>query len=170
MRRRLYFILPDVESARRATNDLLLARIEDKHIHTLAKRGTDLGELHEATFLQKSDFVHGAEMGLVLGGAVGILAGILLVVFPFPTVQFNLVTVLITAIIGALFGIWAASLIGASTPNSRLKAFDHDMEDGHVLLMVDVPKGRIEEICSMLSAKHPEALNKGIEPLKPAFP
>ena len=32
MRRRLYFVLPDVESARRTADDLLLARIEDRHI------------------------------------------------------------------------------------------------------------------------------------------
>src|SRR5688500_11184033 len=32
MRRRLYFLLPDVESARRTADDLLLARVEDRHM------------------------------------------------------------------------------------------------------------------------------------------
>jgi hypothetical protein len=49
MRRRLYFLLPDVVSARQTVADLLLARIEDRHMRVLAKRGTDLGELHEAS-------------------------------------------------------------------------------------------------------------------------
>ena len=40
MRRRLYFVLPDIESARTMLNDMLLARIECKHIHFLAQRGT----------------------------------------------------------------------------------------------------------------------------------
>ena len=53
MRRRLYWLLPDVESARRTANDLLLDRIDDAHMHYLARRGTDLGELHEASVLQR---------------------------------------------------------------------------------------------------------------------
>lgn len=46
MNRRLYFVLPDVQSAERTMDDLLLARIE-------ARRDLDLGKLPEATFLQK---------------------------------------------------------------------------------------------------------------------
>jgi hypothetical protein len=40
MRRRLYFVLPDVDSARRTADDLLLARVEDRHMRFLARRGT----------------------------------------------------------------------------------------------------------------------------------
>src|SRR5712692_11412711 len=61
MRRRVYFLLPDLGSAIRTANDLLLARVEDRSMHFLAKRGMSLGELHEANALQKSDAVHGAE-------------------------------------------------------------------------------------------------------------
>ena len=71
MRRRLYFLLPDVESARRTADDLLLARVEDRHMHFLARRGTDLAELHEAGYLIKTDFLHGAGVGLGLGAQAG---------------------------------------------------------------------------------------------------
>ena len=71
MRRRLYFLLPDVESARRAADDLLLARVEDRHMHFLARRGTELEELHETGYFIKTD--------LVLGGAV---LGALIVFYP----------------------------------------------------------------------------------------
>ena len=73
MRLRMYVTLPDLASARQLANDLLLARIEDQHMHFLARRGTDLGELHEASYLQKTDAVHGASTGLVIGGVVGVL-------------------------------------------------------------------------------------------------
>ena len=53
MLRRLYWLLPDVESARRTADDLLLARIEHRHMHFLARRGTDLGALHEASEVKK---------------------------------------------------------------------------------------------------------------------
>ena len=82
MRLRMYVTLPDVSSARRLANDFLLARIEDRHMHFLARRGTDLGELHEASYLQKTDTVHGAFVGLVIGGLMGVLVGLLLINFP----------------------------------------------------------------------------------------
>ena len=69
MRRRLYYLLPDLPSARKIMDDLLLARIEERHIHFLAKRGTPMDGLHEANILQKSDLVHGAQRGVLIGAA-----------------------------------------------------------------------------------------------------
>jgi hypothetical protein len=51
----------------RGEDDLLLARIEERPIHFLAKRGTSMDGLHEANVLQKTDLVHGAQLGLVPG-------------------------------------------------------------------------------------------------------
>lgn len=68
MRKRLYFLVPDVSTAQRIRDDLLLSRIEDCHCHVLAKEGIGLADLHEASILQKSDMVHGAELGLITGG------------------------------------------------------------------------------------------------------
>src|SRR6185503_1822876 len=73
MRRRLYFVLPDVESAKHTADDLLLARVEDRHMRFLSKRGTVLEPLHEAGYLDKTDAVHGAVVGLTLGGLLGAL-------------------------------------------------------------------------------------------------
>ena len=170
MRLRMYVTLPDLASARQLANDLLLARIEDKHMHFLARRGTDLGELHEASYLQKSDAVHGATTGLVIGGVVGVLVGVLLVYFPPGGASIQLVAVLIAAIVGAVLGVWIASMVGLQVPNSRLKGFDHDLEEGKILLMLDVPVGRYEEIRAIIARTHPEASDRGNEPTVPAFP
>src|SRR5215471_3373980 len=100
MRLRMYVTLPDVSSAKRLADDLLLARIEDKRMHFLARRGTDLGELHQASYLQKTDAVHGAFTGFVVGGVMGVLVGILLVYFPPQGVSIQLVAVLVASIVG----------------------------------------------------------------------
>jgi hypothetical protein len=42
-------------------------------------------------------------------------------------------------------------------PNSRLKQFQADIEAGRVLMMVDVPFGRVEEITELVVSRHPEA-------------
>jgi hypothetical protein len=170
MRRRLYFMVPDVRSARQIRDELLLARIEDDHIHVMAKEDIPLTGLHEASVLQKSDFVHGAETGLAVGGGIGIIAGVVAVVFPPAGVDLQLVTILLTALIGAAFGAWVASMVASSIPNSRLKGFASALAAGHVLMMVDAPSGRVDEISKRIAAHHPEAMGSGIEPTIPAFP
>jgi hypothetical protein len=166
----MYVTLPDVASARRLADDLLLARIEDKHMHFLARRGTDLGELHEASYLQKSDAIHGAFTGLVIGGVVGVLVGLLAVYFPPGGLSIQLVAVLVAAVVGAGIGTWVASMVGLAVPNSRLKGFDRDFEEGKILLMLDVPAGRFDEVRSIIARTHPEASDRGNEATVPAFP
>jgi len=170
MRRRMYYVMPDLASARRIMDDLLLARIEERHIHCLARRGTPMEGLHEANVLQKTDLVHGAQVGLLLGALLGCIVGGA-VVWYFPIVHiWQTVTVLGAAIIGALFGVWVSSMVGSSVPNSRLRQFDTHIEEGKILVMVDVPEHRTEEIKSLLVERHPEALHQGLEPHIPAFP
>jgi len=170
MRLRMYVTLPDVPSAKRLADDLLLARIEDRHMRFLAKRGTDLGELHEASYLQKTDTVHGAFTGFVIGGISGVVAGALLVNFPPGGLSIDLVAVLIAALVGAVLGTWVASMVGLQVPNSRLRPFDHEIQEGKILLMLDVPSTRYEDVRQVIQRTHPEALDHGNEPTVPAFP
>lgn len=168
--RRMYVTLPDVASARGVANDLLLARIEDRHMRFLARRGTDLGELNEASYFQKTDAIHGAFVGLVIGGALGALVGAVLVNYPPRGVSLEMVAVLVAAIVGAILGVWVATMVGLQVPNSRLRHFEKELEDGRVLLMLDVPARRFDEVREIIARKHPEAIDRGHEPTVPAFP
>lgn len=68
------------------------------------------------------------------------------------------------------FGAWAATMIGVGIPNVRLKRFEHAIESGELLMMVDVPKGRVEEIETLVKSHHPEADVEGTAPTIRAFP
>ena len=170
MRRRLYFVLPDLASAKQTMNDLLLARIEERHIHCLARRGTPLGDLHEANVLQKTDIVHGAELGLIIGATGGAALGVIMVFSPPEGMTLQLVTVLIASLIGALLGAWVSSLVASAVPNSKLLIFAKDIEEGNILMMVDVPARKVEQISQLVERRHPEAAPGGLEPTIPAFP
>ena len=170
MRSRLYFLLPDVAAARATANDLLLARIEDRHMHFLAPRGTDLGELHEANFLYKTDLVHGAGVGLTIGSFCGLMLGVLVFLMPPEGVTLHLVTLLITTVIAGLVGAWIASLAGTSVPNSRLNIFQDDIAHGKILLIVDVPSSRVEAVRELIVKRHPEASSSAMESSTLAFP
>ena len=161
MRRRLYFVLPDVDSARRAADDLLLARVDDRHMHFLARRGTDLGELREAGYLMKSDILHGAGVGLGLGALGGLLLGAAILLFPIEGTRPHPVVPFIAVLAGCVLGAWIASMVGSSVPNSRLQRFQPDIEAGRVLMMIDAPYGRVEKVREVVTARHPEAVPAG---------
>ena len=108
MRRRIYWLLPDLASARRTMDDLLLARIDEGHMHFVAREDADMTGLHAANVLQTSDVIRSAEAGLVIGGATGaILGAIVAVAYPIfgDKPEWGLIAVL--AIAGAGFGAWA---------------------------------------------------------------
>jgi hypothetical protein len=169
--RRLYFVLPDVDTAQQVERDLLLAKIEDRHMHFLGKRGTDLKDLPEASLGQKTDLFHGMRVGLVAGGATGTCVGFILYQFPsLIGVSLDVGIVAILALVGAIFGAWVSSMIGSSTPNVRLREYEKTMEEGHILLMLDVPKERIDEVQGIMRSHHPEVEDHGIDPDIPRFP
>jgi hypothetical protein len=166
MRLRMYVFLPDVDSARKLADDLLLARIEDRRMHFLARRGTDLGELHQASYLQKTDAVNAAFRGALIGAVMGVLVGTILIY----TMRVPVGAALIGALVGAVLGAWVSTMVGLQVGNSSLKDFEKDVADGKILLMLDIPSARYEEIRAIIARTHPEAIDRGNEPTVPAFP
>lgn len=198
MRRRIYWLLPDLASARRTMNDLLLARIGESHIHFVARENTDMSGLHAANLLQTSDLLRSAQAGLVIGGVGGVVIGLVAAMF-FPVVggtesgyaalravfsapSFNpaelrsafdspqWAMVAVIGVLGGLLGAWSSSLIGIAAPSGRLRRFEGAIAQGQILLMVDVPRSRVQDIEALLHNTHPEAHFEGVEPDVPAFP
>lgn len=170
MKRRLYFMLPSVASAERTANDLLLARIEDRHMYFVARPGTSLGKLHEAGYAMRQDLLRGAEVGLVSGGLFGLVLGIVLYALQPVGIALQPGIVLIMAVVFAVLGAWSSSMIGIALPNSQLSQFEEEIEQGKVLLIVDVSRGREEEVRNLIGRTHPEANARGFEPAFPVFP
>lgn len=61
-------------------------------------------------------------------------------------------------------------MIASDVPNIRLKKFSQDIEQGKILLMVDIPKDQIKEITAMIREQYPDADARGRDPTIPAFP
>ena len=169
MRRRLYFMLPDVPSARAMLDELLLARIEERYIHFMAKDSLP-NDMPEASFFQKTDLIHGMEVGMVVGAATGLLAGGLLLLFPPEGLEMRTIALLVAAFGGAAFGTWVSGMAAAAIPNSRLRPFAAEIEAGKVLLIVDVPLHKVAATEEMIASRHPAYRFGGVEPHIPAFP
>ncbi len=171
MRRRIYWLLPDAASARKTMDDMLLARIHESHIHFVGREDTDFSGLHAANILQTSDILPAAQIGSLVGAVTGALAGGLLAWYiPAGSGPPPWSLVIVLALVGTAFGAWASSMTGVSVPSRRLRRFQSAIEQGQLLLMVDVPHHRVREIEAKLQALHPEAHLEGVEPNIPAFP
>ncbi len=168
--RRIYFLVPDVSTTKRIVDELLLARIDDRHIHVIAKSGTPMEDLPEANLFQKSDFIPAVERGLALGGSVGILAGLVAITLPASAPMLAGGVLLMAILSGAGIGAWAGGMIGVSVGNTRIKQFEDAIEAGQLLLLADVPKSRVEEIEERVKQHIPQVEIEGTEPTIPAFP
>ena len=151
-------------------NELLLARIEERNMHILARDDISLSGLPEASIFEKSDVIHGLQLGFILGGFTGIALATLsywlgLIVPGWETLSMSAI------IVGSAFvGAWTSSMIAINLQNTRLKQFLKDVNSGQLLYMVDVPVYRVDEITDLVHSHHPEVSVRGIEPTIPAFP
>jgi hypothetical protein len=114
--------------------------------------------------------VHGAGVGLGLGALGGALIGALLLFYPIEGTQPHPLTFFVAVLVGAVLGTWVASMVGASVPNSKLRQFQREIDAGKILLMVDVPLRRVDDIRDVVTARHPEAVPAGQVRPYPVFP
>ena len=173
MRRKLYFMLPNIKTAQQMMDRLLLARIEEQSIHFLAKPEISLEELPEANVFEKTDSLHGVGMGAIVGGVIGVTGGMIVVAFPalvsIPTVEnpFNWLAVPVIGSIGAAFGAWWNGMISSAIPNSSLKSYEGEIARGGILMIVRSPYHRIRDIRSLVQRECGDACSYvGVTPME----
>ncbi len=163
--RRIYFLAPNIEITHKIVEELQSEGIADHHIHILAKRDTPLEGLHEAGVSIKTDFIPAVERGMALGGTTGLLAGLIGLRFAGFVIAGGPILGIILA--GATIGSLAGGLAGMNSGNSRLKKFEEAIERGELLVLVDIPKEKIETITQLITKHHPEAEFEGLESIFP---
>jgi hypothetical protein len=168
--RRIYFLVPDIETTKRIVDELLLAKIEERHIHVIAKRGTPLEDLPEASLLQKSDFIPAVEQGVAVGGSTGILAGLVAIALPGTAPVIAGGVLLASTLAGAGMGAWIGGMVGMSIGNRKIKEFEGAIEAGEFLILVDVPKDRVDEIEAQVKQHLPQIMIEVIELEITTFP
>jgi uncharacterized membrane protein len=168
--RRIYFLVPTVDAARAIVDELLLARVEERHIHVVAREDTPLEDLPEAKVAQSSDLVPALQRGVAAGGLAGLLAGVLAIAFPPAGFVVGGGALLGLTAFGAGIGAWMSSMVGVGLPNSRIEQYQEAIESGQLLLMIDVHRDRVQEIEALVTRHHPEAELEGVDPNIPLFP
>lgn len=158
MRRKLYCLLPSVESARHAVTELEDAGLSRHYMHVLARRGTLPDDMPSAGLLQKSELPYALELGGGLGGLAGMLGGLLTILFPPQGLVVNGgATLLLTTLSGAVFGSLVSALIASSLPSHAQRVYQDRLLQGQVLLLVEIPTHRIKMTCDLIESYYPDA-------------
>ncbi len=149
--------------------DLTNDGIEEKYIYAIAKSSLPLDELPDGG-PDDDDFLPAFERGVALGGATGLFAGLVALVFPPAGFVIGGSAILLVGVMGASLGGLLAGMAGAAYPSSRLKAFEQDIDAGKILIMVDVPRSRVSHVDDLIRRLDPEVGIEGIEPVAPIIP
>ena len=61
-------------------------------------------------------------------------------------------------------------MVGMNVGNTRTKQFEAAIEGGQLLVLADVPTGRVDDIEARVKVHLPQVEIEGTEPMIPAFP
>lgn len=155
--RRVYVLLPDEAMCRSLVKVLRSVDIPASHLHTVAGLTYELRDLPSATVWQRTELAHGIEWGVGLGGVAGFMGGLLSIAFPPGGMVLGDGALLAGTLAGAGFGALVTALLRAQEHNHKLDIFKSALARGQILLMVDVPRNREEEVKARILEHHPQA-------------
>jgi hypothetical protein len=151
MRRRLYYLVNDIDTVDAIAASLHTQGIQRWHFHVLSKDEAGLYKhrLHSATPLHAHNVLRSGEYGALIGLLAGVVVAALVIgVFRYFEQHLAIAFVIITALI-TLHGAWTGGMAGLTQDNYRIKRFHDDIEAGRYLLMIDVKRSdraRIQRI------------------------
>ena len=99
---------------------------------------------------------------------LGIAAGLVAIALPGVVIAGG--ALLAMGLAGAGMGAWLGGMIGMDVENTHIKQFESAIQEGQILVLVDVPKDRVDDIQSSVKKHHSDADFEGTEPTIPAFP
>ncbi len=157
-RKRIYFLLPDVKRCKAVVEELRQNDVNEHDMHVVARDDIPLEGMNRASKLQKTELGHGLELGVGVGGIAGMLGGLLAVTFPPAGLVLGGGALMIaaTTLAGAGFGSIVSALIASDIPNHELESFQTAIDFGELLVIVDVPTARVDDMISLIKLHHPE--------------
>jgi hypothetical protein len=165
MNLRLFFLFPDREHALRAVNDLGRNGLDTDCIHTLARPGVSLHGLPESNRRQRADAAGRIEFWAWRANlAVFFLAALALALMVFQQAGLWLLLPLMVMVVSFVLGERFTHI-----PNTHLDEFRDALEHGEILLMIDTPTQRVDEIEYRMHRHHPEAVPGGSSWTLPAL-
>jgi hypothetical protein len=157
MNQRLYFLLPDREHAFKVITELREQDVVSRQMHTLAGKGLSAEGLPDSSHHLRNNLAGRIEFwGWRLNLTLFFLAAGTLVTMILLQAGLWLLLPLGAMIVTFVLGVRFTRI-----PNVHLDAFRDALRHGEILLMVDTPQGRVDEVEHSVQRRHPEAVAAG---------
>jgi len=170
---RICFLSPDVAHTERFVDLLLKRDVGRDLIHVVANHEVANHEVAESSLpdagAESSDFLPAYVRGVSIGSVVGLFAGLTAVAFPPFGVVFGSGAILVSTLAAAGVGGLMSGIAGAAFTNSRLNEFKDAIAAGQLLVLVDLPPNRVQEIESAIQQAEPAIQLMGVEPPTPVL-
>ena len=160
---RYYYISDSLDELEVVEQELENAGIATEQIHVLSQNDREVANhrLHSVTSFMKTDVVHSALIGAVVGVILSalVLVGAWLSGWP---ETFTWVPFIFLAIVVLGFSTWEGGLWGIQEPNHHFRRFQKVLDHGKHILFVDVDRRQITALEQVLKAHpHLKSVGKG---------
>jgi len=156
---RTYYLLDNIDEVDSVSDTLHKNGVADWQFHVLSKdeKGLYRHHLHRANIFQKRDLVHSGERGALIGGAVGLYLSLFILPWSISS------SALLVSIMLVMFsiGVIAGGIIGNSHENYKISRFHKDLEQGRLLIMLDIRKAQYDKVMSLLGREFPQLKSSG---------
>ena len=134
-----FFITHDINTANSLVNDLVQHKVSKENIGVIGERETlSVAKLPEANLAETSDVQNSVKRGAALGGATGLLAGLVVAAFPPAGVAVGGTALAAMTAGGAALGSWSASMIGVSENSELVAKFESELNKDGILVLADI--------------------------------
>jgi len=138
--KRRIFAFDSVDAARAAVDRLRTLGVANDAMSLIARSDIEIERVPNELLDASSDLVPALGRGAALGGATGLVAGVVAMIFPPLGIVIGGPMLLGFLGGGAVVGAWSAALAGATVPNEVRRKFEDEIAAGKILLVVDDPE------------------------------
>lgn len=135
--KRYIYAFDSIDPARAAVTRLRQTGVDEKCISLIAKADIQMEKIPDRYLDASTDFIPAVERGAAIGGVTGLVAGLIGMVVPPVGIAIGGGALLAFAAGGALVGAWSSALVGAGVPDNIRRQFEEEINNGHILLVVD---------------------------------
>lgn len=135
--KRYIYAFDTTEAARKAVADFRTRGIKEEAISLIARSDIEMEKIPPKFLDASTDFGHALARGTALGGATGLVAG--MIALAIPPLGITMAGPALLAFLGggALVGAWSSSMFGAGLADEVRRKFDDEIEAGRTLLVID---------------------------------
>jgi hypothetical protein len=135
--KRHVFAFDSMRATQAAIAALRAADVDEERISLIARSEVQEKRIPKKLLDAGTDFAPAIVRGAVVGSAVGLAAGIIVLLIPAFGIPASAAALLGFLAGGAVIGAWTQAIVGSGLPDPIREKFDDEIQAGRILLVVD---------------------------------